>query len=530
MQNLPDPKTVWKEDKNKHFSKNRIILILFSMVLVLSVLISAFALLGSKLNNQVNNNQNNTGNNNPAVNNSNNVTTTKAEDYEKIEAKRKEEYGEFYVPLPKESVKRYDLKDPVRGVYLSTDVAYSNFLEENIDFFAEYVKGLYAGNAANEEKVKHINDLERALALTKVSEMNTLVIDVKTDWGALAYKSNIPLAETLEANQTESYNVHLKRLLDYCYQNKIYTMARIVTFKDPHLAEKMPEHSMQLKDSGKPYIDHQGLAWVNPFDEYIWKYVVSVAKEAALYQFNEIHFDYVRFPDNAASYNPLVDFKVPKGTRKDDNIANFLKYAKEELAPYNIKTSAAIFGTTVRSFEDYPEDIGQTWRKVAEYTDRVAPMMYPSHFGPGWFGLDYPDAHPYQVMAKGMTLALEKGSMADNQAIATPWIQAFTASWVDGHIKYTPEVIAKQIQGSQSVGVDSYLLWNASGYYDPMIFNYTHENYEDDPNKDITARTVGDAVENYFNAVNDDNWARVYILTPNDLKTKDYEEFEKKKI
>lgn len=528
MQNIPNPKKIWNEDKNKPVRKNRILLFLSVIVFVGALSILSIYLYNSKLNpNKVTVSKTTQTSQAKGVTNPQTKPET-AVNYEKNEEKRKEELKEFYVPLPKEPVKRVKLEDNVRGAYLSWDVAISPFKEENIKTFEEYVKGLYAGNTPNEDKVKHINQLERILATANVSELNSLVIDIKTDWGKLTINSNIPLANKMDSDQPGSDNSAMKKLLAYCYDHGIYTLARIVTFKDPIMSKAMPEHSLSLKDGGKPYVDHQGLTWVNPYDKYIWKYVIAVAKEASLMSFNEVHFDYVRFPDNAAHYNPLVDFKVPAGTRKDDNIAGFLAMARKELEPYNIKTSAAIFGTTVRSFEDFPEDIGQTWRKIVDNVDRVSPMMYPSHFGQGWFDLEFPDAKPYEVMKAGMLLGLEKSSMAKNPGTITPWIQAFTASWVKGYIKYTPDVIAKQIQGSQSVGVDSYLLWNASGYYDPLIFKYEHEKYKEDPNIDIAGRNVSQTIKNYFTAYENKNWGRIFILTPNDEKTYDYDAFRKK--
>lgn len=522
MQNLPDPRQIWNEDINKPINKNRILMGLSKVLLLLTIVTSGMYLSGVT-DNLVSSDQ-------VVINDlkkTNTMTVKSPEEYAAQEEARKAADGEFYVPSPNEPIQRIEMFDAPRGLYLSTDIAFTEFSEQNIEDYADYVRNLYSGNSPDSSKISNITPLERALALTKVSEINTLIIDMKTEDGILNYNSNIALSEKIGSEKANSDNSKINRLLDYTIKNKIYTVARIMTFKDPLLALKSKEHSMLLKDSSQ-HKDENGIAWVNPFDKYVWKYNVAVAKEVSLMPFNEILFDYVRFPDNSENYNDAVEFNNKDNLRKDDAIREFLNFARKELELYGVKTSASVTGTTVGSFEDYPEDIGQTYRKVADSVDRISPMMYPSDFGKGWFDFDNPDAYPYEVLSKGLILAQQKSAMTNNKHEITPWVQAFTADWIKDHIKYTPATIIKELQAAQAVGIESYYLWNASGYYDPLIFQYNRKTRAETPGRDNLGKSVNDVLEAYFEAVNEDNWQLVFILLKNDSKPYSYDEFEKK--
>ena len=133
-------------------------------------------------------------------------------------------------------------------------------------------------------------------------------------------------------------------------------------FKDKNFAVKNPEHSIQRKSGGTWLDPNSGnIPWINPFDQYVWDYNVAIAKEASLIGFDEIQFDYVRFPDGSKTYNPITEFPGRKGRDKDEAIAEFLEYSRKELEPYKVNLGADVFGLITRTWDDYPEDIGQTW-------------------------------------------------------------------------------------------------------------------------------------------------------------------------
>lgn len=520
MQQLPDPKKIWNEDKNKPLIKNRIITSLLALVIFLSASLGLLYVWDKSQNPQK-----------YIVSKKDSDIQNKGKTSTKLvvesESKRKEKYKEFYVPLPKDKLNPTKLSEPVRGLYVDTDSVLMGFNEEKIKTFEDYLKKLYDGKATRDKKYEddNFNTLERCIAIAKVSEINTLVINVKDDSGIVTFDSDIKIVNDIKSDSVENYSdTKHKNLINYLKKNNIYVIGRVVAFKDSKLPKAKPEHALALKKGGL-YHDNEGRIWVNPFDKYVWNYIVAIAKEAANNGFDEIHFDYVRFPDNAYRYDKIVDFKEGNGKRKDDNIASFLAFAKEELAPYGVKTSAAIFGTTAVSWEDKSENIGQTWRKIAGNVDRISPMMYPSHFSQGWFGYKVPDREPFGVIEQGMKLGIEKSSMANNPGEITPWLQAFTADWVNGFIEYTPEVISKQMQGAQSLGINSYLMWNSKAKYNPLAYKYDHAIYKEDPTRDSSGRTVAQAIDLYFKSIEEKAYKKVYILTSNSIRNNDYDAF-----
>jgi hypothetical protein len=196
----------------------------------------------------------------------------------------------------------------------------------------------------------------------------------------------------------------------------------------------------------------------------LWDYNVTVAEEAARLGFNEIQFDYVRFPaSNGGKLDASLDYRNPEGETKSEAIQKFLVYAHERLSPLGVYVAADVFGWAASSTDDV--GIGQHWEAVSNVVDYLCAMMYPSHYGPGNYGYAVPDAAPYGVIDKGI-----KDSMARNQNIETPgalrpWIQDFTATWVKGHIRYGAAELRAQIDALKANGVEEYLLWNAGNSY-----------------------------------------------------------------
>ncbi|MDO5718170.1 MAG: putative glycoside hydrolase [Tissierellia bacterium] len=469
----------------------------------------------------------------------------KKEEKQKIEAERKEKYGEFYVPLPEKTKEARDVK--VKGLYVTQTTAAYDFNEDNIKRYEDYIRYVNGESETGPDSVEDINKLERILAICNATEINGLVIDIKSDDGYITWNSDIDVVNNLGTAMPASQD-NFENLIKYMKEHDIYPMARIVVFKDFILPELKPEHAMQL-NAGGIYTDDQGMPWVNQYDKFVWDYVVATSKEAALRGFEEIHFDYIRFPDNAAHYNEIVNFPGRDGKRKDQNIQDFIKYAKEELKPYGVKVGAAVFGIITRSWEDQPEDIGQTWIKITKDIDIISPMIYPSHYSTGWYGYDYPDAHPYGVFFHSLREAVEKNSSVENPAKIRPWIQGFTAPWVDGHIEYTPEVIAEQVKAGVELGIDEYLVWNAVNEYEPMTFKATTgfvQDKEIDPNNlpeytndmlqserdgaeaslvDKLDRSPYAAIANYLNALSNGYSDEVYLLTKRSERADNFEEF-----
>ena len=446
---------------------------------------------------------------------------------EALETKRKAELGELYVPLPPLGQEREIKTVKAKALYLTSNVAGFGFDEGNIDYYANYIKAISgeSGQPADASRLGEINKLEKALAICKSTEVNALVIDIKNDHGTVTWNSDIGLVNQIGSNQGAALKDYSK-LMDYLEKNDIYTIARVVAFKDPYFAQTKSEHAIQLK-SGGAYKDRSGHFWVNPFDEYVWKYVVAVSQEAALRGFDEIQFDYVRFPDGASYYNPITEFPGRNERNKDEGIEQFLKYASKELEPYNVHVAADVFGFITHSWDDKPEDIGQTWRKIANQADYICPMIYPSHYGPGVYGFAVPDQHPYEVLQLSLLEAIERNAAQKQPAVIRPWIQGFTASWVRGYLSYTPKAISDQIVAGMELGVDEYIVWNAACNYDPMTFFYHNRINKElrKPGQDRLLRTPETAAREYLEAEKKKNYSRLYLMTPIDKRAADYDEF-----
>ncbi|MDM5200232.1 putative glycoside hydrolase [Fictibacillus enclensis] len=356
----------------------------------------------------------------------------KTEQGKTAKEKKEEEKKQAEAPKPKPAPKPKDIT--VKGVYMS---------------------GAAAGmNSKFNELTKLVDD----------TELNSLVVDVKGDSGEITYDSNVPEVNSYGSDKHPPIK-NMKQRLKVMKDKDIYTIARVVTFKDPYMAKKKPAFAMKKKSGGLYYND--GIPWVDPYKEQYWKYVTSIAKEAAKLGFDEIQFDYVRFPDNGAQVDREVKFDNPKKKSKAQNIHDFLTYAKKELKPYGVNVSADVFGVSTSAKGD--TGIGQQWESLTQAVDVMSPMTYPSHYGPGEYGIKVPDAEPYKLIKSALQPAIQRDKALEKQkkhaAKIRPWYQDFTATWVDGHITYGSQQVKDQIRAGKELGIDGYLLWNASNEY-----------------------------------------------------------------
>jgi hypothetical protein len=295
---------------------------------------------------------------------------------------------------------------------------------------------------------------QSALRLIRETELNALVIDVKGDRGMIAFKSAIPLASEVGAQKIITVK-DVSGLLKYLRENGIYTIARIVTFKDPLLALKRPDLAVKTP-AGEVWQDRENLAWVDPFQKEVWDYNINIATEAAQYGFDEVQFDYVRFPDAVG-----LHFSKPNTTEnRVKAICGFLTEAKSRLFPYNVFLAADVFGYVNWNFND--TDIGQKLEEIIPYLDYISPMLYPSGFQYGIPGYRNPVANPYEIVYRTLKRAQERTQLPPVRF--RPWLQAFKDYAFDGRY-FAGKEIKDQINAVEKFGSNGWMLWNPRNNY-----------------------------------------------------------------
>ncbi len=307
------------------------------------------------------------------------------------------------------------------------------------------------------------------------SEVNAMVINVKDDSGRITFNADIPLAEALESNQKQIGDI--ETLLSQLNEKNIYTIARIVTFKDPYVSLKKPEWAVQ-NTSGSVWKDRKGHAWLNPYVKEVWEYNIAVAKKAAELGFKEIQFDYVRFPTDGKTTHIVYPNQTEKS--KAQVIKEFLLYANEQLKPYGVFIAADVFGLTGTTTDDM--GIGQQVEDIAEVVDYICPMVYPSHYYSGNFGLKNPNAAPYETVYYSLKDFQER--IKGKRAKIRPWLQDFSLG-----VPYGQREVQLQIQAAYDLGIDQWLLWNARNRYteeallpEGELLQIQHPNLENETN------------------------------------------------
>lgn len=305
--------------------------------------------------------------------------------------------------------------------------------------------------------------LDQLIEMSKRTKINAFVIDVKDDNGNMLFATETADKYSPEANKKAPIK-DVKAFMQKLKDNNIYAIARIVSFKDPAYAKLHPERAIVYKDTGKPFTNSDGLIWASAHDRELWQYNLGVAKEAAEVGFNEIQFDYVRFPaSNGGKLDKVLDYRNETNESKPETIQNYLKEARKQLSPLGVYISADIYGLVGSVSDDMA--LGQYWEAVSNVVDYVCPMMYPSHYANGTYGLSVPDAYPYETIYHSTKDSVNRNKNIQTPAIIRPWIQDFTAAWVKGHIKYGVPELEKQIKALDENGVKEYLLWNAGNRY-----------------------------------------------------------------
>jgi hypothetical protein len=302
--------------------------------------------------------------------------------------------------------------------------------------------------------------LGQLVRLADSTEINALVVDVKDDTGCLLYPSEVKVAQDIGATRCVRTR-DVRSRLDTLHAHDIYAIARIVVAKDPLLAEGRPRWSVQHRDGGL-WRDRIGSAWVDAYNDSVWIYAAQLAEEAVRLGFSEVQFDYVRFPDEPKEAMAQAIFPARRaGETQRAGVQAGIAILANRIQPTGVPITFDVFGLTASATGDL--GIGQVWEDFITVADVVLPMVYPSHYYRGSYGLAWPNSEPYRVVRNALIEAIERTRPFANAATIRPYLQAFTLG--RRKPRYTPHEIREQIRAAEELGITTWVLWNPRSVY-----------------------------------------------------------------
>ena len=358
-----------------------------------------------------------------------------AEKYDEIHSKIKNSYGggdaidlDFY-PVEKVSFENNKMPEATYALYLNGGVIGS------VDAYIEYAK---------------------------TTKINAFVVDIVDDT-AISYPSEVmkeisPTSYEKAINSVEDYKNAIQKIKDAGF----YVIGRITVFKDSYYVTDHPENAISSKATGEPF-KHNSAYWPSAYSRDVWYYKVALAKEAVeWFGFNEINYDYVRFPDRMMSVEDSVNLHNNYDESKVQAIQRFVQYAKDEIHKMNAYVSIDVFGESTNG--SYTTAYGQYWPAISNVADVISGMPYPDHFSNGYYGINEPWNHPYELLKAWATEAMKRQEECPTPAVVRTWIQAYDVmTYVDSNgIDYNAENVAKEIEGLYDAGaMGGYITWNS---------------------------------------------------------------------
>jgi hypothetical protein len=296
----------------------------------------------------------------------------------------------------------------------------------------------------------------RVINIINTTEINSIVIDVKDATGLMSYEADDP---SLRSDAGIGCRISdMRGLISLLHRNNVYVIGRIAVFQDPYRAERNPELAVKSGKTGGLWEDRKGMTWVDANSKEIWDYTVAIAKDAYAQGFDEINFDYIRFPSDG-DISDMV-FPLSGTTSKSIIIKDFFEYLNSQMKTAGITTSADVFGMTTTVTGDL--NIGQVLESALLNFDYVSPMVYPSHYPKGFDGWSNPNAHPYEIISFVLKAGADRAITASTTPLKLrPWLQDFSL----GSPPYGKREVEDQIRATYDVGLTSWMLWDPSNKY-----------------------------------------------------------------
>lgn len=328
------------------------------------------------------------------------------------------------------------------------------------------VKGLYF----NTYSINSPETYNKIVGLIEETDLNAVVIDIKDDWGNVTMNFDTD-DEDIQYSKIDI--VDPEALIEDFHSRGIYVIGRVTTFKDSIITEKHPDWGFTL-DDGTLWKNGHEEAFMNPFLKEVQDYDLKIAKLAAESGFDEIQFDYVRFAEGFETFGDTLDYsrgefenetEMDEGEKRVSAITGFVQRAREELQAYNVPVSIDVFGYAMQVRR--AEGIGQDFDQMANQTDVMSSMIYPSHWGSWSFDIEKPDLEPYELVFRYLEEEKKIFNEIEHPPVSRPWIQDFTASWIgEGNwMEYDGDAVQAQIDAIYDQGLNEYLIWNANSEY-----------------------------------------------------------------
>lgn len=380
-------------------------------------------------------------------------------------------------------------------VLVGVFVKYSFFASgKSVEYIAKSIKSERVEEKIEEKKVIHLPtpDPIKAIYMTQCvvgtkafreslvkiideTEINSVIIDIKDYTGLIAFDTENPKLVGSISNKCGASD--MLEFVEYLHSKNIYVMGRVAVFQDPYMVQKRPDLAVQSKSTGKMWKDYKGLSFIDVGAREHWDYIIEIAKEAYAIGFDEINFDYIRFPSDGDMDD--VHYVHSEGKVKSEALKEFFAYLHDKLKDTGMKTSVDIFGMTTTSYDDL--NIGQILENTFPYFDYVAPMVYPSHYPKNFNGWKNPNNHVYEVVNFAMSNAVKRADTFDALIASTTatttlsvpsWYKGGSAkklrTWIqdfDYGGNYDVAEVKAQIKASMDAGVNSWMIWSPSNKY-----------------------------------------------------------------
>jgi hypothetical protein len=298
---------------------------------------------------------------------------------------------------------------------------------------------------------------EPLFKLIDETELNSVVIDIKDSTGRVSFPIDAPGIK--ELGSVEVRISDLAELIADLHRRQIYVIGRIAVFQDPYLVAKHPEWAVTKKSTGQPWQEYKGAKWLDPAAQPVWDYIVAIARGAYAQGFDELNFDYIRFPADGPMSEATFPYFDKTGLSKAEALRQFFVYLRDHLHDLPVLLSADFFGMTTSNTDDL--NIGQVLENGLVNFDYIMPMVYPSHYPTNFNGYKNPATKPYEIIKYEMDEAVKR-ARAINQPISKlrPWLQDFNLGAI-----YTPELIRLEKKAVADAGLDSWAMWSAANRY-----------------------------------------------------------------